>query len=307
MESKKIKLINALTFLSENKNFTESIEEWTVVNITEDESITCLCGKSNANHTYYKLMNKINKNEIYLAFDCISKYIPEMKHFATVLCKQSTYLKKGKTNKRMCHGCLKHNLSEEKPAWQTTCPTCYSSGIKAPIIPILNYRICKVCCIPNIDPSKLDYVDKCTACFKLMKENVVCRECSLCKELKIPANKPDYVDKCDSCYKDLQNTIEKRQCKRCEKFNIPSTSPKYVDKCMPCFKLSKEEEKTGPMRNCVLCDQHNIPASKPKYVTKCEECFKMSKNENKIYVDEIPDISFEMDNFTRLTAMMNIK
>jgi len=318
MESNR-KFEDAIITSSEHDDFKACMEEWTVINIVENESINCLCGKHSKNHVYYELYNKLNKNVIYTAFDCLSKHLPDMKHFATVLCKQHTYLKNSKSlKKRMCHSCLKHNMDTDKPTWQNLCKNCWSSGIKEiEPIPILNYRMCKLCFIPNIDPSKSDYVDKCTTCFKNSKVNhetlkpEQLRSCTVCNELKIVNTKPDYIDKCDGCYK-LSN-VDKRQCKRCEKFNISSNAPKYVDKCTSCFIIVKEEEKFGPMRACDVCLEMNIPQSKPKYVNKCEACFKISKNskiteetDKKIYTGEIPDFDIpEQNNYSLLIAMMS--
>jgi hypothetical protein len=318
MESKSNKYKRLLVELSEAKNFNDCLSEWAVIDIIENEDLQCLCGKKSTNHVYYKLMNKHNKNTIITAFDCLSKNIEDLKHFATILCKQHTYSKKN-TGKRMCHGCFKHVLAADKPLWQTTCSNCYSNGIKPDPIPLLNHRLCTVCLIPSIDPSKPEYVDKCSLCFKTTKKDISTlkpeqlRNCSLCSGLKIPNIKPDYIDKCDDCYKNQNEKTEKRQCKRCNKFNISMNAAKYVDKCTPCFIAAKEEERIGPMRQCIQCLQENVPESKPKYVTKCEECFKISKNENKVYVSEIPDINFldnekkeeTSDSFKLLTAMMN--
>lgn len=318
METKSNKYKRLLAESSSNQNFEDCIEEWTVIDILENPYLICLCGKQSTNHVYYKLINKKNKNIVISDFACLSKQLPDLKHFATILCKQYTYSKKS-TGKRMCHGCFKNVLPADKPLWQTTCKSCYSNNVKPEPIPLLGYRVCSVCCIPNIDNLKPEYVDKCTICFKNTKVDVSklkpeqLRSCSVCNELKIPNTKPDYIDKCDDCYK-VQNDAEKRQCKRCQKFNIPMTAAKYVDKCTPCFIASKEEEKFGPMRKCILCQNDNIPESKPKYVTKCEECFKNTKV--KIYDAEIPDINFDMpqtqpvetiqpnNTFNTLTAMM---
>lgn len=303
MESKKAKFLRVLNESSEN------LDEWTVIDIVESNILQCICGTSSSNHVYYKLINKLNQNTLYVAFDCLSKNLPDLKHFATILCKQHTYQKSGKGNKRMCHICLKHNLDADKPAWQTTCKTCYSNKLTTEPIPILGYRMCRICYIPNIDPSKPDYVDKCTICLKNAKNIKLkpeeARDCSICNQPKIPLLKPDYIDKCDECYKINKNNQEKRQCKRCEKFNISMNAAKYVDKCTACYIIVKEEEKFGPMRPCMTCQQLLIPDSKPKYVTKCETCFKI-KDETKIYVNEIPDLlDSEMDNFKKLTMMMN--
>lgn len=316
METKKAKFIRVLTESSVNKDIKECVDEWTVIDIVDKDITQCICGTVSTNHVYYKLINKLNQSILYIAFDCISKHLVDLKHFATILCKQHTYQKSGKTQKRMCHGCFKHVMDADKPSWQTICGTCYSSGIKSEPIPILGYRMCSICYIPNIDPSKGDYVDKCTPCFKNHKAELLknpgkdgqLRDCSICHQLKIPITKPDYVDKCDVCYKLHNEASEKRQCKRCEKFNISINAAKYVDKCTTCFKIVKEEEKNGPMRACVTCEQLKIPESKPKYVTKCEECFKIKDVKDIVYVNEIPDIVFdtsETDNFKKLTMMMS--
>jgi len=308
MESNSDKYERLLSESSSNKE--DFHDEWTVINIVENDTFMCLCGKNHNNNVYYKLLNKINKNTLYTSFICLSKHLPELKHFATILCKQYTYHKKS-GNKRMCHGCFKYVLGEDKPLWQVTCKTCYSNNIKPEPIPLLNHRVCSVCCIPNIDNSKPEYVDKCSICFKNTKVDISTvnpeklRNCSVCNKLNILIIKPDYIDKCDECYK--QNQSEKRQCKRCNKFNIAMNAPKYVDKCTPCFIASKEEEKNGPMRECIVCQKLNVPESKPKYVTKCEECFKNTKE--KIFVSEIPDINFDdvttNNTFNTLTSMMS--
>jgi hypothetical protein len=291
-------------------------DEWVIINIIENMFTNCICGKNN--NIYYVLWNKVNQKTINVGFDCIGKYLPELKEDAVILCKQFTYRKTSKNPKRMCFGCQKHNIPSDTEDWRNICKSCWGTGSRAVSCPMLGNKVCSQCFTLTLLPSSKNSI--CLACYKgnndytTMDQNKL-RACSSCGELKILKTDPDFKDKCMDCFRNAkreEEMEEKRPCSLCNELLIPITKPDYVDKCTGCFKSAnamvekracndcgllkipitqpafknrcvdcfKLNITNNTQRECSMCLQLTIPANKPSYINKCDACYKSNKETN---------------------------
>jgi hypothetical protein len=312
----KQKFIDAMTEVSSPTGIIDGIinaKEWVIINIVENMFNNCICGK--VNNIYYVLWNKVNQKTVNVGYDCITKYLSELKEDAVVLCKQFTYKKTSKNPKRMCFGCQHHNIPADTESWRNICKTCWGSGSRAVTCPMLGNKVCLQCFTLTILPTSNNTI--CLACYKenndfsKMDHNKL-RACGTCGELKILKSDPEFKDKCSDCYKNAKNMEEmeeKRPCSLCNELLIPITKPDYVDKCTGCFKAAtaavekracsdcgflkipvtqpafknkcidcfKLNITNNVQRECSVCLELLIPANKPSFVNKCDTCYKMSK------------------------------
>lgn len=288
-KQRKINFIEALVNASESKSVNDAVLEWAVIHVFEptDEE-KCICG--NTNPVYYTIINIANRNKMNLGFECLSKHLPLLKNFATLLCKQFTYQKTTKVLpvKRMCSNCYRHTIASDEPIWKSICKGCFVNGTKtADPIPMLGYRVCDGCLIPNIDPNSESYKTTCHLCYKkskiILNENE-CRACVTCGVKNIPLTEPDFKINCIGCVKiNKPKEIEdenNRQCVVCEKFNIKPSSADYIDRCLPCYKEGKKSEQE--VRNCIVCEKPKLTTKDPLWKQKCNSCFSLTKNESKI-------------------------
>ena len=188
---------------SNQQDIQEAITEWQVVNVLSpsDTVHSCICGAKPT--CFYHLVNVINKNILYVGMECL-KYFKHVKDFATILRKQHDYRLVGKDQFRLCHGCVDFNINMGEPDWKTICKNCYIDGIRtAPIIPLLDHRVCEDCFVPSISPSLPLYRTKCAACFKKAKETeepVPMKPCEQCGKMTV--KQADKFRKlCFVCYK----------------------------------------------------------------------------------------------------------
>lgn len=279
------KIIN----LSESKNANDAVLEWSIINVVELEKEKCICG--NSNPIYYTLINMINRNTIQVEFDCITKHMPLLKNYASLLCKQHTYQKTSKVNnKRMCFSCFKHSINKEDAAWKTICSSCYTSGTKSvDPIPMLGYRMCEGCFMLNIDPNSESFKNTCITCFKKSKVVLTedqCRACTQCGVKNIALTEPAYKDKCSQCFKikDVESE-DNRQCVQCLKFNIKPTEPDFKDKCISCYRTNKQNEPKATPRDCTVCLEPKLKSTDPEWKNKCRECFLITKDQPKEKTD----------------------
>lgn len=258
-----------------------SSEEWVIINVIENMFSHCICGKNN--NMYYVLWNKVNKNIVNVGFDCIGKYLPELKADAVALCKQFTYKKTSKNPKRMCFGCHKHNIPTDTEDWRNICKSCWGSGSRNVVCPMLGNKVCTQCFELTLLPTSNNSI--CLACYKgnndfaNMDHNRL-RACSLCGELKILKSDPDFKDKCGDCFrhaKQREEMEEKRPCSLCNELLIPVSKPDYVDKCTACFKSAAQ---TVEKRPCSDCGQLKIPVTQPAFKNRCVDCFKSNITNN---------------------------
>lgn len=260
---------------------TVNSNEWVIINIVEDINITCICGKMN--NIYYSLYNKNNGKTVDVGFDCITKYLVELKDDAVLLCKQHTYKKTSKNPKRICYECHKHNIPNDTELWRNICKTCWGTGARPLTCMVLGNKICTQCFTLSISPTSSSKL--CSGCYKLNnditkvdKDNL--RSCSICMELKILKSDHEFKDKCSDCYKNSKQSEEleeKRPCSLCNELLIPISKPDYIDKCNLCFKKTVANVEK---RACIDCNLLKIPINQPAFKNKCIDCFKLNINNN---------------------------
>lgn len=304
--SKQNTFIKTLVDKSVADSLDEASQEWYIVKLVEPhEEIKCICEKTN--NIYYQLVNKLNKNEIYVGFDCLGKHCHHLKDTAACLNKQYHYKKTSKNpNKRLCHHCLKHNIGEFDESWRILCKSCYTSGVRnPPPISILGYKSCEKCFQMCIKPS--DNRKCCLSCYKNVTVDLEqMRACVACHELKINIDEPSYKDKCSNCFrlhKEKLKDLPMRECSQCQELTVPADLPDYRDKCGKCYKLSLENVE---YRECSLCHQMNIKSTEASFKTCCSSCYKNSKNSVKEIKSDEMNVKTNK-NFNLLSSMIKNK
>jgi hypothetical protein len=298
---------------SVSKVYDDAINEWTIVNIIEqivDPDKKCICMKKN--NYYYKIINKENKNILFIGFDCIKKYCPNLINDATILSKQLNYKNTSKEqNKRICHACHKYKIDIDTDHWRTICKGCWSNGTKtAQPIPILGNRMCDMCFMLNIHHKEPDFKTNCISCFKKLKKEPIqisdelMRACVDCGALKILKTEPEYKNRCIPCFKLTKTNIQMRECINCKELNIPSSYPSFKNKCISCYKL----DINNTLKECSECNNLKIPYNAPLNKHICDDCMKEHNINKYSFIPDIPEF-MEMDSTNKsiINSLMNVK